>query len=308
MALSRRALLSTAAALGAGLLPARAAEKLKVSVFSKHLRFLEGEPLAAFTTGLGFDGIDLTVRKGGHVEPDRVRQDLPKLVAILRRKSLDVSMLTTDIADADSPFVEEILSTMAELGIRHYRWNGFRYEANTPIARQLDRLKPRVAKLAALNARHKVTAMYHTHSGTGLVGASFWDLRILLDGLDPDAVGVNYDVGHATVEGGLGGWINSFNILLPHLRGVAVKDFLWAKNAAGRWQPEWTPLVKGMVQLQQFFKMLAATSFAGPLQVHFEYPLGGAEHGNATITISQDEVAAAMKRDLQQVRTYMRGV
>jgi sugar phosphate isomerase/epimerase len=294
--------------LGAGLLPARAAEKLKVSVFSKHLRFLEGEPLAAFTTGLGFDGIDLTVRKGGHVEPDRVRQDLPKLVAILRRKSLDVSMLTTDIADADSPFVEEILSTMAELGIRHYRWNGFRYEANTPIARQLDRLKPRVAKLAALNARHKVTAMYHTHSGTGLVGASFWDLRILLDGLDPDAVGVNYDVGHATVEGGLGGWINSFNILLPHLRGVAVKDFLWAKNAAGRWQPEWTPLGKGMVQLQQFFKMLAATSFAGPLQVHFEYPLGGAEHGNATITISQDEVAAAMKRDLQQVRTYMRGV
>ena len=193
--------------------------------FWKANRWPPSPPASALTGSI-------TVRKGGHVEPDRVRQDLPKLVAILRRKGLDVPMVTTDIADTESPFADDILSTMAELGIRHYRWNGFRYDTGAPIGRQLD-LKPRVAKLAALNARHKVTAMYHTHSGVGLVGASFWDLHILLDGLDPDAVGVNYDVGHATVEGGLGGWINSFNILLPHLRGVAVKDFYWAKNAAG---------------------------------------------------------------------------
>jgi sugar phosphate isomerase/epimerase len=300
--LSRRAFVAAAAAFGAGVLPARAAEKLKVSIFSKHLRFLEGEPLATFATGVGFDAIDLTVRKGGHVEPDRVRQVLPKLVPILRRKGLEVSMITTDISDTESPFVDDILSTMADVGIRNYRWNGFRYDSSTPIARQIDRLKPRVAKLAALNARHKVTAMYHTHSGVGLVGASFWDLHILLDGLDPDAVGVNYDVGHATVEGGLGGWINSFNILLPHLRGVAVKDFYWGKNADGQWQPQWTPLGQGMVQLPKFFQMLAASNFAGPLQLHFEYPLGGCEDGKPVITISQDEVAAAMKRDLSMVR------
>jgi hypothetical protein len=30
---------------------------------------------------------------------------------------------------------------------------------------QLDALKPRVAKLAALNAKYNMTAMYHTYSG-----------------------------------------------------------------------------------------------------------------------------------------------
>ena len=148
--------------------------------------------------------------------------------------------------------------------------------------------------------------MYHTHSGIGLVGASIWDLHIALKDLDPQAVGVNYDVGHATIEGGFGGWINSFRITGPHLRGVAVKDFLWVKDAKGAWKAEWTPLGKGMVHLPQFFGMLAAARFSGPLQLHFEYPLGGADGGKSTLTIPREEVTGAMRRDLQQLRTLLK--
>jgi sugar phosphate isomerase/epimerase len=50
---------------------------MKIAIFSKHLEFLEGEELAKGAKEIGFDGIDLAVRKGGHVEPERVRQDLP---------------------------------------------------------------------------------------------------------------------------------------------------------------------------------------------------------------------------------------
>ena len=128
----------------------------------------------------------------------------------------------------------------------------------------------------------------------------------MLKDLDPQAVGVNYDVGHATVEGGFGGWINSFRITGPHLRGVAVKDFLWVKDARGAWKAEWTPLGKGMVHLTQFFGMLAAARFSGPLQLHFEYPLGGADGGKSTLTIPREEVTGAMKRDLQQLRTWLK--
>src|SRR5262245_21873614 len=102
--LSRRAFVSAAAAVGAAIRPALAADRLQGAIFSKPLRFVEGEPLADFASRLGFDGVDITVRKGGHVEPDRVRQDLLKLVAILRRKGLEVPMITTDISDAETPF------------------------------------------------------------------------------------------------------------------------------------------------------------------------------------------------------------
>src|SRR6266550_3847753 len=290
-AFSRRTLLSTGAALCASGLPSPAAEekpasgKLKVAIFSKHLQFLRGEALAAGAAEIGFDGMDLAVRKGGHVEPERVRQDLPSLVAAIRSHGLEVPMLTTDIVDAETPHAEDVLKTMAELRIHHYRWASIRYDADRPIAKQIEELKPRVAKLAALNSRYQAGAMYHTHSGIGLFGASIWDLYIVLKDFDPQAVGVNYDIGHATIEGGLGGWINSFRITGPHLRGVAVKDFLWVKDARGAWKAEWTPLGKGMVHLPQFFGMLAAARFNGPLQLHFEYPLGGADGGNYRLSI-----------------------
>src|SRR5271157_2782189 len=221
--ISRRTLLGAGAALLGQALPAHSADdqrsaKLKVCIFSKHLQFLQGDELAKAAAEIGFDGIDLTVRKGGHVEPERVKQDLPPLVALIRRHGLETPMVTTDIVDAETPFAEDILRTIADLGIRNYRWGGFQYTAAEPYPAQLDRFKARIAKLAALNARCRAGAMYHTHSGINLVGASIWDLYILLKDFDPQWVGVNYDVGHATIEGGDGGWINSLRITGRHLR------------------------------------------------------------------------------------------
>jgi sugar phosphate isomerase/epimerase len=294
--ISRRTVLA-----GAGLLAASAARstaapagKLKVAIFSKHLQFVKGDELPRLAAEIGFDAIDITVRKGGHIEPDRVRQELPGLVASIRKHGLEVPMITTDITDTTTPYTEDILRTMADLGIRHYRWNNFRYVDNKPIIAQLQALRPAVAKLADLNKKYQVCAMYHTHSGVDLVGASFWDLHILMDGMDPNAVGVNFDIGHATVEGGLGGWINNFRVITDRLRGVAVKDFLWGKNAKGDWQPQWKPLGEGMVRLQKFFPMLAATGFDGPLQMHFEYNLG-----------TPEQTKAYMKRDLATLRGYL---
>jgi sugar phosphate isomerase/epimerase len=297
--ISRRALLGAGAALLSAARPSRAADekhaktKLKVAIFSKHLQFLHGENLAKAAAEIGFDGIDLAVRRGGHVEADRVRQELPGLVALIRRHSLEVPMITTDIVDAETPHTETILKTMADLGIHNYRWGGLKYSDDRPLAAQLEDMKPRIAKLAALNARYKTCAMYHTHSGVGVVGASIWDLYVLLKDFDSNAVGVNYDVGHATIEGGLGGWIDSFRITGSHVRGIAVKDFLWARDTKGLWRPEWKPLGEGMVRFPQFFVMVAASGFSGPLQMHFEYPL------------NRDETFPAMKRDLAKLRTYL---
>ena len=302
MDISRRALLASAPMLFASATPA---QKLKVSIFSKHLQFLRGEDLARAAASIGFDGVDLTVRADGHVEPERVAKDLPALVKIVRAHGLETPMITTGIADGDTPHAQDILKTMAGLGIRNYRWGGLKYGGAEPLSLQLDRLKPRVTQLAAINARYGVCGMYHTHSGIGLVGASIWDLHILLKDLDPSTIGVNYDAAHAVIEGGHGGWINSFRITGRHLRGIAAKDFLWARDAKGAWQPEWTPLGEGMVQFPKLFGMVAEGDFSGPLQLHFEYPLGGANDGAFSLTVPQELVFAAMKRDLAKLRGYL---
>lgn len=310
-AISRRSMLRSTGAgfLAAGALSSYTLDpnpqpRLKVAIFSKHLLFLHGEELAEQAAEIGFDGIDLAVRKGGHVEPERVKLDLPPLVAIIRKHGLQVPMITTDIIDDKTPYADDVLSTAAELGIDRYRWAQFKYTDDQPIAKQLQEIRPRAARLAELNARYRVCAMYHTHSGIDLVGAPIWDLHEILNGLDPNLVGVNYDVGHATVEGGFGGWIDSFRITGPYLRGIAVKDFLWEKNSRDEWRPAWKPLGHGMVRFPKFFEMVSAVQFSGPLQLHFEYPLGGAESGKAPP--NRQLVFDAMKRDLEQLRQYLK--
>ncbi len=301
-AISRRNLLLGGAMLVHAADEARTATK--VAIFSKHLQFLQGDALARAAAEIGYDAVDITVRSGGHVEPDKVRHDLPALVKTIRAHGLEVPLITTDIVDAETPFAEDMVATAAGLGILYYRFGGFKYSAE-PYPRQLAAFRPRLATLAKLNAKYRACAIYHTHSGRGVVGASIWDLHVIMQDLDPGQVGVNFDIAHATIEGGLGGWINSLKITGPYLRGIAVKDFAWAKDDKGSWQPEWRPLGEGMVHVGEFLKMVKDAGFHGPLQQHFEYPLGGANDGKAEITIPPSQVFAAMKRDLTTLRRQL---
>jgi sugar phosphate isomerase/epimerase len=177
-----------------------------------------------------------------------------------------------------------------------------------------------VKALAELNKKHQLCGMYHTHSGPGLIGGPIWDAWTMFQGLDPRWIGFNYDIGHATVEGGYGGWIASSRLVKDQMRGIALKDFTWQQNKGKNihpdpfdkslgiedaWVPHWCPTGKGMVNFAGFFDIVKKNGFSGPVQLHFEYPgLGGAENGKRTLTIPKQEVIDAMRRDL----TYVKGV
>ena len=305
---NRREFLRAAGAsiISAGIVKATPSNSpLKISVFSKHLHFLVWEAMAHTAKEIGFDGVDLTLRKDGHIEPARAEQDLPKVAEIIRKAGLEIPMITAGIIDVNSPFAESILRAMKSAGIKNYRWGGFKYDDTKPLPAQLEMLKKETAKLAELNRKYDVCAMYHTHSGLE-VGASIWDLWMMLKDLDTNRVSVNLDVCHATIEGGVGGWMRSTQLVAPMTRGIAIKDFKWTKNAKGEWVPAKCPLGDGMVNFKKFFGLMKAANFSGPVQMHFEYPLGGADKGAKTLTIKKEEVFAAMKKDLLVLRGWLR--
>lgn len=308
--MTRRHLLTGAAAGLAASSAGRAAanaKSLPICAFSKHFQWTSGPKEAAETiASLGYDGVDLTVRRRGHVDPERVADELPTFVEAIHAAGLETPMITSGIRDVDTPHAEAVIRTIASLGIQRYRWGGFRYSDDRGLPEQLADIAPRIRDLAALNKQYGVCAMYHTHSGAGQVGASFWDLHHLLKDHNSDQVSVNFDVGHATIEGGLGGWINSTRLLLPISRGIAVKDFYWAKDEEGRWRPRWCPLGEGMVDFKQYLAMLKTSGFVGPLQLHMEYDeLGGADRGRGQLSAPRAEVLKLMRRDVETLKRLL---
>ena len=72
-------------------------------LFSKHLPELDWSDLGRAVKDGGFEGVDLTVRPGGHVLPERAAEDLPRAIEALTAQGVQVPMITTDLTSASAP-------------------------------------------------------------------------------------------------------------------------------------------------------------------------------------------------------------
>jgi L-ribulose-5-phosphate 3-epimerase len=291
--------LSRAGVRAAG--PAAATEpgRLTVHVFSKHLQFLDYADLGKVAADLGFDGVDLAVRRGGHVEPATVARDLPRAAEALQAAGLPPKLFVSDVTDAIEPASVAVLETAARLGFKAYRMGYYSFIPGVSWRENLDRHRVSLAALAALNARLGLHGAYQNHAGRR-VGAYLPDLAYLLEGVDPRWLGCQFDLRHAVVEGGTA-WPAGLEWLLPHIRTIPVKDFRWVQRAGGL-QVENVPLGEGVVDFPAFFRVLRRAGITPEVSLHLEYDLGGANAGRREITIPREQVYAAMRRDLATVR------
>jgi sugar phosphate isomerase/epimerase len=275
----------------------------KISVFSKNLQWLSSyDEMAITAKEIGFTGIDLTVRPNGHVLPERVATDLPKAVAAVRKAGLEVTSITTTITEATDPYTEPILSAAQKLGIQYYRLNWFDYEQSMSIRDNLTLIRERMKKLAAVNEKYQIHGAYQNHAGTSF-GASIWDMYEVLKDFDPQYLGCQYDVRHAIVEGS-NSWVNDLKLIHPYVRTTNIKDFQWTKKD-NKWQAESVPLGEGMVDFKKYFELIRLYDVKGPVCMHFEYPLGGADQGARSISITREKVMQSMRQDLSNLTEMM---
>lgn len=246
-----------------------AANRPPLCLFSKHLPHLNYSELAHTVKQIGFDGVDLTVRPEGHVLPERVADDLPRAFDTLRGAGLAVPMITTGLTSAADPAAQPTIETAAHLGIPRFKLGYWQYRDKQSIDARLEEVQHDVAGLVTLAAENSVTAGFHNHSGNN-VGAVVWDIRAIIADMDEKSIGYYFDPCHATAEGGEGGWKIDLRTALPRLQMVAIKDFYWEKRS-GKWDMRMCPLGQGMVKWREFFTMLAAAKFQGPISMHAEY-------------------------------------
>lgn len=269
--------------------------KYPVTIFSKHLQWLNYKDMAALAKKMGFDGVDLTVRPGGHVLPENAEKDLPRAVNAIHDKGIKVYSITTNITDPDDILSTRIISTASELGIKYYRMGWFKYKDATNVENKLVHIRSAFQKLEELNRKYNIHGAYQNHAGN-YFGAGCFDLWYLLKDLDPAYIGCQYDIRHATVERPES-WPVSLELLAPYIKTIDIKDFKW-KLTGEKPRAINTPLGEGVVDFDRFFSLLKKFNIEAVSSLHIEYDAGGSEHGSEKLSISKEEFVQLVKKDL----------
>lgn len=264
--------------------------------FSKHLPSTNWQRLGQTVKKIGFNGVDLTVRPGGHVLPERAAEDLPKALAAIQTEGLSVPMITTGLTSANDPTAKPILYTAGKLGIPFYKPGYYKYEFKD-VRRELEKFSYEFTALIELGKQTGVQCGFHNHES--YLGAPLWDVATIIDRLDPKWAGYYFDVRHAVVEGGGAGWKIALNLIATRLKMIAVKDFYWEKSAKG-WRVVNCPLGEGMVDWKQYFKLLRQANFHGPVSLHLEYEIPG-----TTASSKEDNTIVAAQRDLDFLKLQL---
>ena len=208
---------------------------LKIHIFSKHLQFLNIKEASQMAVKLGFDGVDLTVRPKGHVLPENVETDLPQAIRAIKEAGSVCEMITTAISDVDNLYDGKTIKVAAENGVQFYRSNWFKYHKDKSMQESILIYQEKIKELGALNKQHGIIGCYQNHAGTK-IGASYWEIKQLLEMVDTDYFGTQYDIRHAMVEGGLS-WGNGLELLSKHIKTIVLKDYKW-KKVDGKWKIE----------------------------------------------------------------------
>jgi sugar phosphate isomerase/epimerase len=258
-------------------------------VFSRSLARVPYAQLGDIAGQLGFEGVDLTVLIGGHVDPRVTSVDLIRAFESIRGSNLEVPMITTSIVTAIEPTSYPVMYLTGHSQIPLFRLGLWTYDDQIPIRQRHLMVQRDLMQIVSLAQRCDICAMIPNHAGS-YIGEATWDAQSILEPIDPHWAGHMFDPAEATIEGGLGGWEAALRLALPRLKAVSLQDFYWAKEGAS-WTVRKCPLGEGMVDWDKFFGILAAAKFTGPISIAMEYG-------------PRDE-AGAMTKDLEFTRSHV---
>ncbi|NMB46691.1 MAG: TIM barrel protein [Firmicutes bacterium] len=238
--------------------------EIELAVFSKPWPQLSAAALGQLVRGLGFDSLELPVRPGFQVEPEKVSTDLPKVAKVLRDEGIGICSIA-------GPVTEETFAACAEVGIPiirvMYRVGEEGYMASeTAVKRELDGLLSFCEKYGVrIGVQNHCKFFVPPHS---------MGLRHLLEDYDPCHIAAIWDAAHTALDGeepemGL-------DIVWPHLCMVNLKNGYWRRTtgpeaADVEWAVYWTSGRQGLASWPRTIKYLKERNYSGVVCLTAEY-------------------------------------
>lgn len=274
---------------------------MRLMVFSKHLAELPLQKVAPRLRAMNISAIDLTVRREGHVEPERVVDELPQAAQVLGEHGVSIGMITTEITQPDAQ-AQRVLEVAASLNIEFFKLGYFAYEGFGSLRKAREEARSQVRHLSQMCAHIGIRGGFHNHSHD-YIGASPGDIDFILQSAEP-SIGLYFDGAHAHIEGGSSGWELGLDLLSERLVMLAVKDYRWDENGGygggRRSHARWCPLQEGNTPWTQVLARLRSLGFRGPASLHSEY-----QGPDSFRDLSGAQVLDQTALDAQTLRSWM---
>lgn len=274
------------------------AQDWPVALFTKGFQTHTYDQLAEVVVQTGADGIEAPIRRGGHIEPAEVAEELPKMVEALGKRDKRVLIAATDVTTASNEN-EAVLRALKDNGVEYYRTGYYRYERSPNRLQQVRHFTEQAKELAALNEEVGIVGVYQNHAGDRYLGSLIWDLAMMFEQIDSQRLGVALDLRHLRAEVGVS-WQSMIDLIRPHVLTVFVKNATWVLNG----EPRITnvPLDEGLADKSMFRNVWKGIDRPAPLSVHVEYL------GQQPVPPGEtEEMIAACRRDVAVLRSWMAG-
>jgi sugar phosphate isomerase/epimerase len=250
---------------------------MKFSVFTASTPDWTPEEAAKQLAAQGWDGIEWRVIDQSEATPPGfwagnratwpltgLEDSIDDIARITREAGLEFSGIGGYARCDDHENVDRMLAATAALGARQVRVTMPRTDSGE--YRDLFAGARRdVARAAARAAELGVKALIELHHETITPSASA--AFRLVDGLDPEHVGVIHDLGNLVIEG-QENHLAAFQLLGPYLAHVHVKNVRWVPgepeaDGTVRWHHEWAPMRTGQADVDAYFTALHEFGYDG---------------------------------------------
>ncbi len=252
----------------------------------------------------GFDGLDLTLRPGGHVLPEHAEMGLAEAKRMADSLGATIPMISTGVTDIDSPHAEAIFAAAAHYGARRLKLGYWDYQPFGTAAKQIDQARGKLDRVIKLGRKYHVLPCVHCHSGR-FVASGGPLLSLILKDFDPRDVGAYVDPMHMSIEGGRSVWEIGLDLLAPWIALAGIKNYRWlpaARDERGqqRFRWEYCPLADGQAPLPEFLDYLKRLNYDGIISLHSEYK------GESSFRrLTTPELLAQSARDLAYVKRLL---
>ena len=252
---------------------------MKFAVFTVSTPDYAPEDLLPLLAELGYNGVEWRVAEPNYdankaidywannrcTVPVQGFADIARpLVAQATALGLETPTLGDYLKCDDLATVELLMTQAASVGIKQMRVGPLNYDGTVPARELFAQSRKAFEQVQALSKKTGVKAIVEMHMG--IITASASAARALVEGLDPDCIGVLYDVGNMVYEG-FEQYQLGLEIIGEYLAHVHLKNAMWqvagTNKGAVKWQCNFAPLRTGQADCDAFIKALRTVGYDG---------------------------------------------